>query len=242
MGGDHCEIIVCIRGRGKIRINNEPECMIQANQMLIVTPQTNYEYRPLDEMWEIAAVRFGCNLTLLMQFRLKLNKLTMINSPNRLLTLIDVLCRSEGDPRSRTLQTSEIIYSVLAEAKFQTAGIHRSVSNPQITIEKLVNYIFIHYASKPTLKELSRIFGYTSQHLNRLFKNELGFSIYQYILKVQLEQAAYLLEAGEMTVEQVAENVGMESRSFYRLFHKLYGVSPGEFRRSVTRRLDRSSS
>ena len=92
----------------------------------------------------------------------------------------------------RSLKTSEIIYSLLVEAKLQT--IELCTSNPNITIQKVVNFIYGHYSSKLKVDQISRMVGYTSQHLNKLFKNELGLSIYQYILKVQLEQAACLLK------------------------------------------------
>ncbi|BFT69594.1 AraC family transcriptional regulator [Paenibacillus sp. P36] len=231
-GSSHGEINFCLRGKGLLRINNESEFVIQANQMVIVMPNTKYEYQPLEDMWEIATVRFACNLTIFLQFGLKMNKLLIVNSSNRLLTLIDLLCRAEENYKDRTLNTSsEIIYSLLAEVKLQTMSLQISTNNPKAIIEKVVNFIYVHYSSKLTLDEISRMFGYTPQHLNKLFKNELGHSIYQFILKVQLEQAANLLEYEEMTVEQVADHVGMESRSFYRLFHRAYRVSPGEFRK-----------
>ncbi|MDQ0877759.1 AraC-like DNA-binding protein [Paenibacillus sp. V4I3] len=228
----HCEIIFCLRGKGLFRINSQPEFVIQANQLVIITPSISFEYKSLDEKWEIATVRFDCNLMLLLQFRLKMNRPVIVNSSDRILELIDALCMSE-DYRDRSLKTSEIIYSLLVEAKLQTIGLHVFTINPNLTIQKVVNFIYDHYSSKLKVDEISRMVGYTSQHLNKLFKNELGHSIYQYILKVQLEQAACLLETEEMTVEQVAENIGMESRSFYRLFQRRYKVSPGQFRREM---------
>ena len=76
-----------------------------------------------------------------------------------------------------------------------------------------MNFIYGHYSSKLKVDQsFSNGWLYIVQHLNKLFKNELGLSIYQNILKVQLEQAACLLQLEEMTVEQVAENIGMESQ------------------------------
>lgn len=232
-GSSHGGVIFCLRGIGLLRMNSEQEFLIQANHMVIIMPNTKYEYQPLGEIWEIATIRFECNLPLFLQFRLKMNKPLIVNSSNRILTLIDILCGSEEDYKDRTLKTSEIIYSLLAEVKLRTMGLQENTCEPKATIQKVVNYIYGHYSTKLTLDEISRMFGYTSQHLNKLFKNELGCSIYQYILKVQLEQAACLLENEEMTVEQVADNVGMESRSFYRLFQRMYSVPPGEYRRSM---------
>ena len=115
----HCEIIFCLKGKGLFRINSQPEFVIQANQLVIITPSTRFEYKSLDEKWEIATIRFDCNLMLLLQFRLKMNRPVIVNSSDRILELIDALCMSE-DYRDRSLKTSEIIYSLLVEAKLQT--------------------------------------------------------------------------------------------------------------------------
>lgn len=79
-----------------------------------------------------------------------------------------------------------------------------------MTTRFVMEYIHKHYSRKLTRGELSKVFGYTPQHLNRMFKKELGYSIYQYILKIQLEHAADMLGNDELTVEQMAYEVGME--------------------------------
>ncbi|MGG1515506.1 AraC family transcriptional regulator [Paenibacillus oryzisoli] len=226
------EIHVCLRGRGEYCLLSGQQFSLQSEQIFIVPPNTAYEFRSASDPCELAVVRFDCHLSMLLQFRLQLSRPITALSSGRIWALIDLLCKQDK-LLEQVFMASETIYALLSEIKLQTTPVPVYSPTPKVTIQKVINYIYTHHADRLTLEKIARVFGYTSQHLNKLFKRELGDSIYQYILKVQLEQAAHLLESEELTIELVAEKVGMESRSFYRLFQKVYHISPGEFRRMV---------
>ncbi|MDR6549124.1 AraC family transcriptional regulator [Paenibacillus qinlingensis] len=230
-GVSYSQLILCCKGKSQVRLQDQA-CILQADQVMIIMPYTKVEAAVLENQTELAVIRFDCHLSMLLQFRLSLNKSLSAYSTQRIQALVHTLHKYEHE-HERALLASETIYALLAELKLQTTSAAAQPAAPKLTIQKIINYIYVHHSTKLTLDGISRRFGYTAQHLNKLFKNELGDSIYQYILKVQLDQAAHLLENEEMTIEQVAEKVGMEPRSFYRLFQKLYRVSPGEFRRTA---------
>jgi AraC-like DNA-binding protein len=224
-------VLIGLQGRGVIRIHGEHEFVLQANQAVVVMPEASFEYHGFDKSWEVASICFECSIPLLLQFRLKPNKPFMLNSLTRILELVHLLHSCIKEEHDHSWKSSEMVYSLLAELKLQNLSVQSNSSYPEVTIQKITEYIHSHFSSKLNLEEISKSFGYTAQHLNKLFKCQLGYSIYQYILKVQLEHAAEILETEDLTVEQVADRVGMEPRSFYRLFHKKYQIAPGAFRK-----------
>ncbi|CAG7644045.1 AraC family transcriptional regulator [Paenibacillus allorhizosphaerae] len=228
-----CQVIVGIKGRGVMRLHGEKEFVLKTGQAVIIKPGITHEFQKQDEAWETAAVWFDCNPFVLSQFRLRAHKPLDLHSSSRVMDLIERLQRHTQSEEGTALKTSEMIYSLLLEIKLQSESLQQKASYPVLTTQKVMDYIHKNYSRKLNLDEFSRVFGYTPQHLNRIFKKESGYSIYQYILKVQLEQAADMLGNEEFTVEQVADEVGMEWRSFYRLFQRKYQASPGEFRKHI---------
>lgn len=85
-----------------------------------------------------------------------------------------------------------------------------------------------------TLAELSHRVGYSGQHLNRLFRRELGVTPLQHHRRLKLEKAAELLVRGALSVQGVGHAVGIADPFYFsRLFQQHFGKSPTEYRRSA---------
>lgn len=69
-------------------------------------------------------------------------------------------------------------------------------------------------------------------YLSRNFKKYQGISLTQYITVCRMDCAKCLLKESDMTVSQIAQEVGYQD-SFYfsKLFKREYGVSPSRFRK-----------
>lgn len=91
-----------------------------------------------------------------------------------------------------------------------------------------------HYTETLKLSELARRFGYTTDHITRLFKEQYGMPPHRYQIGLRMEHAQWLLENTELGVEQIAYAVGYRDFSaFYRAYRKAYGYSPGEVRKKM---------
>ena len=71
-------------------------------------------------------------------------------------------------------------------------------------------------------------------HFLRIFRNALGVTPHQYLVRSRLKRAAKLLAQEEIPVTEVALDVGFADLSnFVRTFRRAAGVSPREFRKSA---------
>ncbi|MDK2902970.1 MAG: hypothetical protein PWQ93_889 [Clostridiales bacterium] len=78
---------------------------------------------------------------------------------------------------------------------------------------------------------------YTSEsYLSRIFKEETGMTFTEYITQKRIENAKYFLENTDMTMEQIANSIGLSIQSFMRIFKKYENMSPGQFR--ISKRCD----
>ena len=101
---------------------------------------------------------------------------------------------------------------------------------------RLKNYLDANYPSAVSLASLSEKFGYSQNHLNRVFRAAYGVSPYRYLASVRIAKAHWLLTHTDVPVHLVAEMVGYtDASAFYRGFVKAYGASPREARDGVLR-------
>jgi transcriptional regulator GlxA family with amidase domain len=76
----------------------------------------------------------------------------------------------------------------------------------------------------------------TERTLNRRFKQACGTTPIQYLQALRIEQARKLLETTAFSIEKIINAVGYEDlSSFTRLFKKITGLSPSQYRTKFKR-------
>jgi AraC-like DNA-binding protein len=82
------------------------------------------------------------------------------------------------------------------------------------------------------LDQTARTAGLSPFHFLRVFSRTLGVTPHQYLVRSRLRHAARLLAEDEVSITEVAGEVGFNDLSnFVRTFHRVAGVSPRHFRR-----------
>ena len=101
-------------------------------------------------------------------------------------------------------------------------------------IESALQQITQQFAAPLTVSSLAHSVSMSPSRLAHLFKEQIGDSIIQTLLKLRLNQAARLLEFTARYVNEIAEDVGFESVSYFsRQFKMYYGLSPMQYRASL---------
>lgn len=95
-------------------------------------------------------------------------------------------------------------------------------------VERVRMIIRENLSAPPPLDELGKIVGCSSFYLSRLFSQEAGMTLQQYIRQARMERAAELLRTGQCNVTEAALEVGYSSLShFSSAFHETFGCCPG---------------
>jgi two-component system response regulator YesN len=98
-------------------------------------------------------------------------------------------------------------------------------------IDILKQYVKEHISEDLTLTALSGIVHFNPSYLSRLFKQETGISLSDYILSTKMEKAKYYLSDTNMKINEIALAVGYDlPHSFTRLFRNVTGLSPHDYR------------
>ncbi|CAI6045147.1 HTH-type transcriptional activator RhaR [Paenibacillus sp. JJ-100] len=106
-----------------------------------------------------------------------------------------------------------------------------------LVVQSICNYIKHNLDKDLTLVRLAELHHFNPSYLSRFFKQEMGINLSEFIDDCRIRRAKELLLNQELMVREVALQVGYESpHSFTRLFKKLTGKTPQEFRESVLTR------
>lgn len=90
-----------------------------------------------------------------------------------------------------------------------------------------------HYHRQLQVSEISEMVGMSKGHFIRSFKAELGVTPNQYRLKMKVAAAMRLIQASNLTLEQIAARVGVTDAAYLcRLIKKEHGRHPSSFRSS----------
>ncbi|MFS0726590.1 helix-turn-helix domain-containing protein [Paenibacillus sp. 1P07SE] len=135
-----------------------------------------------------------------------------------------------------SLEESRIAFEKLAEMFLAVAEIsaERKKQGNSALIEGIIVYVQEEYTDPEiSLKSVSDRFRISESYLSRFFKEHIGLPFSEYVEKLRMERAKYLLLHTEMSVSDIVQESGYHSsNTFGRAFKRSYGLSATAFRNS----------
>jgi len=100
------------------------------------------------------------------------------------------------------------------------------------TVSDAVDYIAAHFSDKKlSVEALANAFFLNSNYFSKLFTKHVGMTPAKFILKTRMEKAKKLLRFTHLSIGEVTEAVGFSDPLYFsRVFHRLVGLSPTQFR------------
>lgn len=101
-------------------------------------------------------------------------------------------------------------------------------------IEVVKEYIKDHYSEDLTLNRLADVAYVNPNWLSEIFKSQTGESFVDYFTRVRIEKAKELLKDIRVKTYEVGELVGYGDAAYFsKVFKKVVGVSPSEYRNLI---------
>ena len=103
----------------------------------------------------------------------------------------------------------------------------------KMEISRVKSFLDEHYEEKLSLESVASHFFIDKHYLARLFKEQYGVTLVTYLQQVRITHAKRMLRFTDKSIEEIGLECGIgELNYFSRVFKKLEGVSPSEFRRA----------
>lgn len=107
----------------------------------------------------------------------------------------------------------------------------QAVKNYRKEIAAVVQYIKKNYSRDISLRAVAEEVNFSFNYLSQLFKDEVGESFSDFLIRVRMEKAKDLLRETPLKIYEIAKSVGYPDASYFcRLFKKVEDMNPNEYR------------
>lgn len=193
------------------------EFFIEKGQIFIINPFEDVYYEADgDDPWQYIWIGFDGNMA---------KKLERLPSPVTEIpyNAFSMIKNIENRSDTREEVAAAALYLIFADL---FSG--RKSSHPHY-VRRTVDTINSLYMTQLTVAGIAKSLGLDRRYLSRIFKESMGVSVQDYLIRVRLEQAQKLLSEGT-SVKMTSQLVGYtDCFNFSKMFKKYYTVSPRHY-------------
>ena len=109
--------------------------------------------------------------------------------------------------------------------------LHRNVASSK-QVAQAIDYIYVHIMDRITVNKLAEAINISPTHLSRIFKQETGISVSEYIRQRKIDMAKNLLRFSDYDFVEIAVMLSYSSQShFIQHFRSQTGMTPKTYRK-----------
>ncbi|GAF41712.1 transcriptional regulator, AraC family [Agrilactobacillus composti DSM 18527 = JCM 14202] len=138
-------------------------------------------------------------------------------------------CVQRIEQQSDVISVSDLVQEI------GTLFINRIKSSKKYSNDAVVymiqDYIFKNLDKKISLDEIAKTVGYSKNYLCRIFKKDVGITIFEYINIQRIHEAKSQIIFSNQSIFEIANNLGFSDQSYLtKLFLKYEHTTPSQFR------------
>ncbi|WP_020616256.1 response regulator [Paenibacillus daejeonensis] len=98
-------------------------------------------------------------------------------------------------------------------------------------VNRIRQYIISHLDQELSLQSISDKVGFHPAYLSKVYKQETGVTLSDYLMQVRMEHSAELLKNTDIKIYEVSSRVGYQTTHYFiKVFKKAFGMTPREYR------------
>lgn len=229
-------LLYCTEGQGTIQMDGKIYHLGPNQAFCIPRFKRHCYYASEKDPWSILWVHFKGEDTRYFPLEdCKIVTFTSQNAPERMHFLFDLLFRVlEGNyTLGNFIYISQVLSVILAEIYDREKGHTTREQNKHVTA--VVRYMYKHLYENLTLEEVTEEFGLSKSYLNAIFQKYTGHAPMDFFIHLKMKRACRMLRTTEYYVYEVAQRLGYADQYYFsRVFKKVVGMSPKEYKNSDT--------
>ncbi|MDY8045043.1 response regulator [Paenibacillus polymyxa] len=115
------------------------------------------------------------------------------------------------------------------------AGVqHAQAGNQPFDITDIKRHIDRYYFEDIKISFFAETYFLSREYLMKLFKQQFGYGIHEYVQKVRMDKAKELLGDSSLKIQEISDMLGYKDKNYFsKAFRNYYQVSPSEYRVSL---------
>lgn len=222
-------------GNGILNYDGKDYC-IQSGDCVFINCQTPYFHYSSDDLWALNWIHFyGSTIHSIYLKYMERGGQPIFHSND--IACIDTHWKklyqlASSSDYIKDMKINEQLFSILTLIMEQSWNPDaKLLSFKQQSLIDVREYIDAHYAEKISLDRLSEVFSINKYYLERIFKEQFGVSIMNYLLSIRITHAKQLLRFSDKSIEQIGLECGISPLYYFsRIFKQTEGLSPSEYR------------
>lgn len=211
---------------------------LQSGDCVFLDCRKPYLHRTGEDLWHLRWVHFyGPNMgAIYKKYQERGGQTTFhANKPERFSALLQelyTLAASDDYVRDMQIYGKLVdLLTLLMEESWHPGDAHIARGKKQ-NLQEIKDYLDTHYTEKITLDALAERFYINKFYLTRVFKEQFGQSVTAYLVQLRITQAKRMLRFTDSSIESIAQECGLSDANYFsRLFKKVEGIPPGEYRK-----------
>lgn len=231
-------LIYCTSGEGWYKIGEKTQ-IVKENQYIVLPPDSPYSFGANSKKpWTIYWIHFKGNLAPYFFKTPMMPHQILPESDSRLQDRIqlfeEIYDNLELSYHSDHYSYASLcLYHLLASFKFpqQFRRIrNRDVQEHEFS-EKVIHYLRENVENNLSLDQLAKQFSLSPSHFSTCFRQETKQSPIKYFITLKIEKACQYLELTTMKISEIYPKLGFQDAAYFsRIFTKIMGVSPSQYR------------
>ena len=140
-------------------------------------------------------------------------------------------CLEKGYSEENLSYANLSLYYLIANFLYPQKNIELTQNPSEDISDKVIEYMKNNISSRLTVPEIAAEFAYSASHFQTLFRTKTGISPIDYFIHLKIQRACQLLALSDLRIKEVAAAVGYADAFYFsRLFHKIMGSSPVDYK------------
>jgi AraC family transcriptional regulator, melibiose operon regulatory protein len=175
------------------------------------------------------------NESLKQMIRFRLPYVVLKNSEEVYVTLKSLIMELDRNDSTENTLVYLLFDQLLIKLSRLFCEENRRDSGPGIIyVKKAVLYMHQNYNKDIQIKDIAAAVNVHPGYLHRIFKNNKGCTIMDYLTRIRIEKAKSLLANTDIQITDLSDYIGISSRQYFSfVFKKHTGLSPSLYRKSI---------
>ena len=235
-GADQHILIYCFEGSGKANINKEIYDITPGDFFFVPIKTAHFYYADEDNPWTIYWIHFkGSTADAIISSLKKQHngyKGYIQYSEKSIAFFKEIYMQME-----RGYSSDNLTYANMCLWHYLTTFLYndRSLPEGEISnkdeIDRAIDFLSERIDQTLTLEEIAASVNLSVSHFSYLFKKKTGFSVIEYFNHLKVQKACQYILFTNMRIGEIALEIGIGDQYYFsRMFTKIMGVSPNEYR------------